>query len=331
MKRLFCLVLFSVFFLSPQLWAEVTFTKYAGAFLENGVGARPLGMGGAYTALSEDVTAIYWNPAGLVKVKKIEFHGMHAERFSGIVNWDFIGAATRIDQKTSLGIGFFRLGIDGIPLTRLVDPSQELGEVIIDENGRRIINTPYVYKYVNDSESALYLSFARKKSEKFSYGGSVKFLYKAVGENNAWGLGFDIGVMYSPLDSLKLGLLFSDGTSTLLAWNTGRKELIPPHLRIGSAYSFHYSFLQFLPVLDLRVNFENRESSQLSIDLMGIDLHTGMEIRLKKMIAFRLGLDSGLFTAGSGIRVSAFRVDYGFLGHSELGNTHRISLTYFLK
>jgi len=318
-------------FICPELRGEITFTKYAGAFLEKGVGARPCGMGGAFTGLSEDVTAIYWNPAGLIKIKRMEFHGMHAERFSGIVNWDFLGVAARIDQKTSLGIGFFRLGIDGIPLTRLVDPSRELGEIIIDNQGREIINTPYAYKYVNDSESALYFSFARKKSKKISYGGSVKFIYKAVGVNNAWGLGFDLGIMYNPLDSLKLGLLLSDGTSTLLAWDTGRKELIPPHLRIGSAYYFNYSFLQFIPVLDLRVNFENRESSQIKINLMGIDLHTGMEIQFKKMIAFRFGLDNGLFTAGSGISFSAFRIDYGFSSHTELGNTHRISLTYLLK
>ncbi len=331
MRRFSFLIVAVLLLFSPDLFSGITLTKYAGSFLEKGVGARPFAMGGAFTALSEDVTSIYWNPAGLVNIKKLEFHGMHAERFSGIVNWDFGGIAVRVNEHTSLGIGYFRLGIDGIPLTKLTDPSQELGEIIIDDNGREIRNIPYAYKYVNDSESAFFFSFARKKNEKVYYGGNIKFLYKTVGDYDAWGLGFDIGVVCKPLDSLRLGLLISDGTSTVLAWNTGRRELILPHLRIGSAYSFKYSFLQFIPVFDVRMNFENRESSQIKINLVGINVHTGLEIRFKKLLAFRLGSDRGLFTAGSGITLSNFRIDYGFSRHTELGNTHRISLTYLLR
>ncbi|MFO7891487.1 MAG: PorV/PorQ family protein [bacterium] len=331
MKR-FIFIIFLVFLMviSP-LFGGITITKYAGAFLETGVGARPFGMGGAFTALSGDVTAIYWNPAGMVNIKNIEFHGMHAERFSGIVNWDFVGGAVRINDITSFGIGYFRLGVDGIPLTRLTDPSRDLGEVFIDDNGTEIENTPYAYKYVNDSESALFFSFARNINKKIAYGGSIKFIYKSVSDYNAWGLGFDVSIMYNPFDALKLGLLISDGTSTLIAWNTGRKELILPHLRFGSAYHFNYSFLQFLPVLDLSFNFENRGSSQITVKHVGIDIHAGMEVRFKKMIAFRVGSNCGFFTAGSGIKLSSFRVDYGFSHHTDLDNTHRISLTYMLQ
>ena len=41
-------------------------TKYAGEFLALGVGARALGMGGAFVSLADDATAAYWNPAGIV-------------------------------------------------------------------------------------------------------------------------------------------------------------------------------------------------------------------------------------------------------------------------
>lgn len=331
MKR-FIVIIFIVFLMiCTPIFGGITITKYAGAFLETGVGARPFGMGGAFTALSEDVTAIYWNPAGMVGIKKVEFHGMHAERFSGIVNWDFVGAAMRINKKTSLGIGYFRLGVDGIPLTKLTDPYRDLGEVYIDDSGMEIRNIPYAYKYVNDSESAFFFSFARNNNEKFAYGGSIKFIYKSVGDYNAWGLGFDVSIMYNPFDALTLGLLLSDGTSTLVAWNTGRKELILPQLRLGSVYRFHYSFLQILPVLDLSFNFEDRESSQITLNPMGVDIHAGLEVRVKEMLAFRIGSNCGFFTAGTGIRVSSFRVDYGFSHHTDLDNTHRISLTYVLK
>ena len=57
------------------------------SFLNIGVGARALGMGGAYTALADDANALYWNPAGLSKLEQREFTASHAEMF----------ASTRLD------------------------------------------------------------------------------------------------------------------------------------------------------------------------------------------------------------------------------------------
>lgn len=299
--------------------------------MEKGIGARAFGMGCAYTALAEDVTAIYWNPAGLVNLKSFQLHGMHSERFSGLINWDFCGAAVFINERTALGVGYFRLGVDGIPLTTLIDPSHDLGDIFTDKSGNRIRNRPYVYKYVNDCETAFLFSFARKSSENFSYGGSIKIINKSIGDYDAWGLGFDIGILYRPILPLKLGFVLSDVTSTLVAWDTGTKEVILPNIRIGGVYSLEFSFLKLMPAVDLNINFENREDAQLKVDILGIYLHTGLEARLYDSIAFRLGSDAGYFTAGTGIRLSSYNIDYGFSHHTNLGNTHRVSLTYLLK
>ena len=43
--------------------------KYSNEFLAVGVGARALGMGNAFTAVTNDVTSGYWNPAGLLGVR----------------------------------------------------------------------------------------------------------------------------------------------------------------------------------------------------------------------------------------------------------------------
>ncbi|MDZ7338396.1 MAG: hypothetical protein ONB30_07645, partial [candidate division KSB1 bacterium] len=56
--------------------------KYAGEFMSVGVGARALGMGGAHVAVAKDVTAGYWNPAGLAWVTFPQLAAMHAERFA---------------------------------------------------------------------------------------------------------------------------------------------------------------------------------------------------------------------------------------------------------
>jgi hypothetical protein len=292
--------------------------KYGGEFLSIGVGARPLSMGGAYTAAVEDVTGIYWNPAGLISMKTIQLHGMHSERFSGIVNWDFAGVGLPLDNTTAIGLGFFRLGVDGIQFTALRNPSLDLGEEYIDESGRRTLNIPYIYKTIYDNEMAFIFSFAKKSAAKFSYGGNIKVIRKKAGEYNAWGLGFDFGIMLNPFHTMKLGVVLVDGTSTMLAWNGGRRELILPHLKLGMAYPVRVSWFDLLSVFDMSFNMD-----------MGVDICGGLELSYKKRAALRMGLNNGQFTTGAGIKLAFIELDYGFSSHMDLGDTHRISLTFF--
>ena len=296
--------------------------------MRTGVGARPLGIGGAYVAAVEDVTAIYWNPAGLAWMKTLQVHGMHAERFAGLVNWDFVGAGLLLENSLAFGFGFFRLGVDGIPFTDIKDPSRELGEIYFDDSGRRVQNVPFAYKYVNDTEMAFIFSVAKRRSTDFSYGGNVKVIRKSVGGYGAWGIGFDFGILLTPYRSMKIGLVLLDGTSTLIAWNGGRRELITPHLKAGIAYPMSISMFEVLPVLDIQMDFENRgAAAQLALGRLDLGFRGGVEVGFKNRIAMRIGSDRGHLTAGAGIRAIGLGIDYGFSHHFELGNTHRISVT----
>ena len=306
--------------------------KYAGAFFETGVGARPMSMGGAFVAVTEDVSSLYWNPAGLAFLKNYQLHGMHSERFSGIINWDFIGLGIPLINNTSLGFGYFRLGVDGIPITRLLDPNLDPGDFYIDDEGNRIQNIPIAERYVDDTESAFVFTFAKKSSAKFSWGGNVKVISKKTGSHSAWGIGFDVGLFWNPYKNLKVGAVLVDGTSTLVAWNSGRKELIVPHCKLGFAYPFEYSDFSFLPVFDFTVRFDNPGSaSQLALGRWGMDFFYGCEIGYKRGIFIRIGNQRGDFTAGTGLRYSFLQVDYGYSSHIELGHSHRISLTLHWK
>src|SRR5436190_10778481 len=64
-------------------------TKYAGEFMKIPVGARAVGMGGAFTAVCDDATAPYWNPAGMVYLPYREVFLQHAEQFGDLVNHNF--------------------------------------------------------------------------------------------------------------------------------------------------------------------------------------------------------------------------------------------------
>ena len=88
--------------------------KYGADFLAGGVGARALAMGGAYIAVTDDVYSGFWNPAGLHNVKMAEASYMHAERFSGVVSFDYAGFATPFSDKSVIGITLIRSGVNDI-------------------------------------------------------------------------------------------------------------------------------------------------------------------------------------------------------------------------
>ena len=92
--------------------------KYAGEFISLGVGARALSMGGAFVALANDVTAGYWNPAGLSHMVYPQVTLMHAEQFGSLVNYDYGAVAMPFGTNASLGLSIIRLGVDDIPDTR---------------------------------------------------------------------------------------------------------------------------------------------------------------------------------------------------------------------
>ena len=303
--------------------------KYAGEFMSTGVGARALGMGGAYVAVGGDVTFGVWNPAGLSKIGYPELSAMHSRRFGGVVNYDYAGFAVPFRSSEGLGLSVIRLAVDDIPYTALPRPDLPIDLTFIDGQGNLVANRPYISKTVNDAEYAFYLSYARARDNDLSYGTNVKFIHKGVGDNSAWGIGFDVGILWNPVGRLKTGINVQDITTTLLAWDTGKKELISPTMKTGVAYPFTFSFLtsQLLLAADADIRFEGRDfSSQWNAGTMSLDFHLGVELLLKNVIALRLGSDMGNLAAGAGLRLPKLDFDYAFLSHDDLGVTHRVSL-----
>lgn len=303
--------------------------KYAGEFLSLGVGARALGMGGAFVALSNDVTSVYWNAAGLSQINYPQISLMHAEQFGKIVQYNFGAFAVPYGTDASIGFGVVRLAVDDIPLTRLPRENIGLGDPYVDENGVTRINRPFVEGTFSDSEYGFFLSYGRRATQKLSYGGSVKIVRKGFHDAVAWGLGFDLSAQVRIGKQLLLGANFQDATTTILAWNTGRKEIIIPTLKLGAALPLKVKFLKgtLLPAVDADIRFEGRdESAQVSTGLSSVDFHAGLEYTYRNTLSLRIGSDTGYFSAGAGINLPKLQIDYAFMSHPDLDTTHRISL-----
>lgn len=327
MKRLIIIFLIQLNQMALLAGAFVP-AKYAGEFLSGGAGARPCGMGGAYTAVVQDVTALYWNPAGLVLINRFQFHGMHAARFSGQVQNDFLGFGFSQDHHTALGLGFYRVGVDGIPKTMLQDPTRPLGIFYRDSQNRLTQNVPVVAGMLRDEEMAFLFSCSRSVSPQWSWGGNIKIIRKQAGDDSAWGLGFDLGLLIFPYRKSRIGVVLQDATSTWVAWNGKRKERILPHLKAGIAYPFQIRKIQLTPAVDADILFENRkQAAEVRMGAVSFDSHAGLEVDVFQRVRFRAGLDRGHLTLGSGLEWSFLCVDYGFMPDEELGNTQRISAT----
>ncbi|MDZ7269980.1 MAG: PorV/PorQ family protein [candidate division KSB1 bacterium] len=304
--------------------------KYAGEFMSVGVGARALGMGGAHVAVAKDVTAGYWNPAGLAWVTFPQLAAMHAERFAGVVNYDYVGAALPLGHALAVGLTITRTAVDDIPITtRLRNPELALGE-LYTENGVVVRNTPYIEKYVTDAEWVWAVSVARARSSSISYGATAKVVHKGVGSFAAWGVGFDLGARWNPIEHLVIGGVVQDVTTTVLVWDsTGTREFVLPTAKWGLAYPLSVRWLRgtITPAVDVDIKFEGRKSAaQMSLGQASADWHFGIEYAFRQAVALRAGSDVGRLTFGLGVRLPQLDVDYAYLSHDQLGATHRISL-----
>jgi hypothetical protein len=309
--------------------ASQTIAKYAGEFMAIGVGGRALGLGSAQVALVSDATAGYWNPAALARINYLELMLMHDERFGSLVNYDYASVAIPYGTDQSFGLSLMRLGVDGISDTRnaLIDYS---GSGVLDATNR--LDYSKVTSF-NSSDWAVYLSYASRYSPDLFYGVNIKIIRRTLAEFSATGVGFDIGLLYSPATDWFVGLNAQDITTTFLAWSTGRDELVSPTMKLGTAYYIDLLGGRFAPTCDVDVRFENRQfASVANIGPISIDPHAGLEFEYKQLIAIRVGYsDVKQLTLGAGLHFRKLDIDYSFARFGQennLGDTHRISLRF---
>jgi len=358
MHRYLTAAIVIAFIVPPQASA----TKYAGEFLYVGAGARALAMGGAYAAMAGDATTAYWNPAGLCRLQGQEAVFMHSERFGGLIMYDYLAYA-RSNGETGLGASLFRTDAGDIANTTNlqwydtgsdgvfgVDGTGEPGDAGNDDwdpvtnpdgtegngewdPGEEIIYDEGRITWESGVDWALYLTWSRLFTSELSTGASVKVIQRGLMGHNAFGVGLDVGARWQPTDALSVGLNLQDVFGTYVFWDTGSNEVVNPTAKLGVAVVWPISKLGTVATLtcDGDFRFEGRRTAaQYSFGDISLDTHVGAEFLIKERVALRIGSSEGDMTAGLGVRFGLFsapiELDYAYLSHEDLDNTHRFSL-----
>jgi hypothetical protein len=315
-------------------------TKYAGEFMKIPVGARAVGMGGAFSALADDATSPFWNPAGLVYLPYREAFLQHAEQFGSLVNHDFGAVVFPLgstdDRRSAFGLSLTRVGVDGIPVTprpgglvpdrdfkdygrdndqSTSDPGQSNG---VWDPGERLLLTSDDLFFASSSDLALQVSYARQRGHHLAWGAAVKFVRQSLpdtlfGEHvTSFGAGLDAGMVYMPNDAITLSTVIHDATTTYLTWSNGTRESVWPSIVMGCGINFfpapHHALTWGT---DLSWDLEGRDlDSQLHLGGLNADLRAGLEYWYRSTLALRSGVSGKDLAFGAGVRYRHFGVDY---------------------
>lgn len=280
------------------LWVSSSVLAASDAGVEslfsNGVGARSQAMGGGFVSLSDDASAVYFNPAGLPLLNYQEISLMHMELFEG-TNYNFAGWVYPDIKLGGFGFGYFRIGSDDITRT----------ENFIDQG---------TFDY---SISQFMASYGKKLNNTLSFGFSVKLLSQKLDNYSDNAVGVDFGFMGQVSKYIRYGFIARDISQVEL-------ELykVADKLPVSFAGGLGIKDYPLTDKISLTTSFELE-----LIENRDADLHTGGELSFENKYFLRAGYDRDNFAFGAGMNYDRFRLDYAYKILDDIGDSHRFSLT----
>lgn len=221
------LVLFSVTASAQTFVSDVSKRGTTAApFLSIGQGARALSMGGAFVAVADDQSAMYWNPAGIADLSGNRVMFDYTEWIADI-KYNYVGATINLGSIGAIGLNLTASSIPDMNVTTVDNPGGT-GETF------------------GVSDVCVGVTYALKLTDKFSIGFNPKLIYQKIWKMSASAIALDMGVKYvTPFKGITLGMSISNfgskmqmgGASTPVLYDpdpltTGNNGRIPADIRM---------------------------------------------------------------------------------------------------
>ncbi len=324
-------------FVSVPLIAQNSVSKVgttAAKFLSIGVGARANAMGAAYSSVANDASAMYWNPAGIANLKKVQGIFTYTNMFADI-NLNYFGVVLPLGEAGNLGINVTALNIGDMEVTTEYYP-EGIGETF------------------SAGSYAFGLSFARYITDDFIVGTTIKYIRESIANSSAEGFAFDVGTIFTtPFYGVKFASSITNfgtkmhmtGDDLIVRYDqdpnsSGNNETVdanlsteyyelPLRLQIGISKDFIFAENQRLTIAaDANYPNDNNQwvnvGAELALFKNLIDLRGGYKTLFLK--DSQEGLTFGVGINYDGLEYIGITVDYSFQKMKYLNNTHSFGL-----
>jgi hypothetical protein len=295
-------------------------------FLKIGAGGRAVAMGETFTAVANDVSALYWNPAGLTQFSQNQFMIAHTEYLVDIKH-EFFGAAYHLSPTDAVGFSLTSLHMEDMPVTTEAQP----------------FGTGRYFRFADLAAGATY---SRKMTDQFSFGLTVRYVQETLDVLRMRGVMIDLGTYYwTGIGTTRFAIVVSNfgpdvsPSGTVTEYSTQQVS----------------SFQSFSPPTQFKMGFamepyqQENQRITTSFELQhpndnAENLHIGVEYGWHEIFFLRAGIrrtigeplfgsdntNSGDVTFGAGVSApisfTNLNVDYAFSNFNLLGGVHRISL-----
>jgi hypothetical protein len=331
-KVLLTLVIFSLVLANSGGAGEFSKVGTVGAqFLKIGVGAKYVGMGEASVACVNDAYAMYWNPASLTQLTGYNLHITNVDWIDN-VQLNYVAFGRPWGNSSAWGVSVTVLSMGEMEVTTIYEP---------EGTGEKFSASDYSISF----------GYARKLTDRFSLGGSFKYIWERISEESASGFAFDFGTLFfTGIRDLRIGMDISnlgpemkfDGPELDVFYNaepqnTNRDPVksklavepydLPLTFRVGVAYDLY-------PTADSRLTLTS-EAKHPNDNLQQVSF--GGEWVWKDLVSLRSGYkfnyeEEGL-TFGGGLRLktgerTTLELNYAWADFNRLQSVHRFSVGF---
>jgi len=338
MKKNILIIAFIFLMVQSIGFSQVTKTGTTAAkFLSVGIGPRANAMGGAFSSVVNDASALYWNPAGVADLTQNEAMFTYTSLFKDLdINLNYIAVVIPAEDIGTFGLSVTALDYGEMDVTTELYP---------EGTGERFSASSYAFG----------LSYARNITEWFSAGMTVKYITEGIFNSTANGVAFDVGTLFkTPFWGIKFATIISNygskmqmtGEDLLIRYDSdpnseGNNETVdayyktdyfelPLKLQIGISKDLEFFDGQRLTLaIDATHPNDNAESVNIGGELSFIDNLIFLRGGYKAL--FLDDNQEGL-TLGAGLNyvlgVFAFGFDYSYQEFEFLSYTHSFGVSF---